>query len=299
MTDVDDLQSALSNGDAKSAIVLAATLWPELIQRHGRRGAELLSEAAALSADSPPSEALAAVRYGAGLAAFRAGENDRCRELTQSALTVASIVGSLDEQARAHVGLSRADFRDGAYQDGLVHAEAAAALAEKAGARDLAVSGLHMRAEITRARGDYAAAVSLYEQLLAADEEAGDVRSLAMEHYNLGSVLIQHGELQRARQHLRSSLALLDQAPDQTMYTLLGYAGLAAREDDPALAGQLLGAVQAQLDREAEVLDPAEQLELDSHVAAARGRDAAAFDAASEAGRALSLEEARGLVARP
>ena len=153
-----------------------------------------------------------------------------------------------------------------------------------------------MRAELTRAQSDYAAAVPLYRQLLAADEAGGDEGSLAMEHYNLGSVLVQAGEFEKARLHLWRSLRLCSAKPGQLGYTLLGYVGLVARTGDPRTAGQVLGAVQAHFQAIGEVLDPGEALELSTHIAAGQARDAAAFDAGRQAGRGRPLEHAQALV---
>jgi tetratricopeptide (TPR) repeat protein len=153
-----------------------------------------------------------------------------------------------------------------------------------------------MRAELTRAQGAYADAVSLYQQLLEADERAGDPRSLAMEHYNLGSVLLQLGQLDDAERHLDAALELSrNDAIDQLPYGLLGVAWLAARRGDGTTAGHLLGAVEAHFDDTGEVLDPAEQLELDSHVAIGRSTSAT-FDEARAAGRRLSLDDADSLL---
>lgn len=125
----------------------AVAALPDLL--HGSDdGPELLTQLAGATADAAASSELAAVRYAAGLVAFRAGDNARCRELSASALAVATAVGSPAEQARAHIGLSRADFRDGDYAAGLEHAEAAAALAASAGTRDLAVTALHPAEQI-------------------------------------------------------------------------------------------------------------------------------------------------------
>ena len=153
-----------------------------------------------------------------------------------------------------------------------------------------------MRAELTRAQSDYAAAVPLYRQLLAADEAGGDEGSLAMEHYNLGSVLVQAGEFEKARLHLWRSLRLCSAKPGQLGYTLLGYVGLVARTGDPRTAGRVLGAVQAHFEAIGEVLDPGEALELSTHIAAGQARDAAAFDAGRQAGRGRPLEHAQALV---
>lgn len=59
------------------------------------------------------SEALAEQQYADGLAAFRRGDNAACRRLSEAALATAAAVGSERRKALGHIGLSRADFRDG------------------------------------------------------------------------------------------------------------------------------------------------------------------------------------------
>jgi hypothetical protein len=62
-----------------------------------------------------------------------------------------------------------------------------------------------------------------------------------MEHHDLGSALLQVGDLQSAERHLTESLRLVQGGvTEQLPYALLGLAGLAARRDDPAVAGRLL-----------------------------------------------------------
>lgn len=198
--------------------------------------------------------------------------------------------------ALSHLNLSRADFRDGAYAGGIEHAVAADTHAAACGAEDLRITALHMRAELTRASGDYATAVPMYQQLLAADEAKGDEAALAMEHYNLGSVLLQTGDLDAARSHLQRSLVLCTAKPEQVRYTLLGFAGWLARAGDPRTAGTVLGAVEQHLGSIGEVLDPAEAVELASHVRAGRERDGAAFEDGRAAGRSMTLAEAQALL---
>lgn len=112
--------------------------------------------------------------------------------------------------ALANVGLSRVSLRDGEYSAGLSFAAAAAADREAAAAGDeaLHITALHMRVELLRAQGANADAVPLYQQRLEADERAGDPRSLAMEHYNLGSVLLQLRQFDAAEEHLAAALEL-------------------------------------------------------------------------------------------
>lgn len=246
--------------------------------------------------ETNPGDLRAEQRYSEALAAFRRGDNAACRQISEEALTEAVAAGSARGQALSHLNLSRAAFRDGAYARGLEHAAAADSHAAACGADDLRITALHMRAELTRAAGDYAVAVPVYEQLLAADEARGDDAALAMEHYNLGSVLLQTGELDAARSHLQRSLELCPAKPGQLRYTLLGYAGWLVRAGDPHVAGKVLGAVEQHLEAIGEVLDPAEAVELASHVTTGRQRDAEAFEDGRRAGRSMTLEDAQRLI---
>lgn len=283
------VSSALADDDGAAIAHLASLLWPYWTRR-ATDGADWLERSAAKveRVRLQPSEELALLLYGAGLAAFRRGDNARCRDLSQRSLDVAVEARSARGQALAHVGLSRAAFRDHDWARGLDHARSAGRSANEGGDESAALMALHMEAEIRRAAGEYAAAVPLYERLLEADRAAGDLRAEAMELYNLGSVLVQIGELDRAETCLRRSVALAaGHDATQTAYAALGLGGLAARRGDPTTAGRLLGSVEAYFDAVGEVLDPAEQLELQSHRAAAESAGQVAFEAAYLDGRSL------------
>lgn len=230
------------------------------------------------------------------MAAFRRGDNIGCRRLSEEALRAATDAGNERGQALSHLNLARAALRDGAHLRSIDHATAADRHAVAAGAHDLRITALHLRAESTRAAGDYSAAVPLYEQLLATNEERVENDALAMEHYNLACVLIQKGDRSGSRRHLDNSLRLCPAKPAQLQYTLLGYAGWLARYGDPATAGKVLGAVEAHLAGIGEVLDPAETQELATHVGAAQARDAGAFDVGRRVGASLTLADAQALV---
>src|SRR5436309_11943352 len=103
--------------------------------------------------------------YDDGLVASRRGDNEECRRLSKLAISTAAAAGSEREQALGHIGLARADFRDGAYDDGLEHGRIADEIAGRIGAHDLQATALHVRAELIRAQAAYATVVPLYEQL--------------------------------------------------------------------------------------------------------------------------------------
>ncbi len=286
--------SALGAGDGAAIAHLASLLWPYWIRRATDGAAWLERSVAGVERVlAQPSEEVALLLYGAGLAAFRRGDNARCRDLSQRSLDAAVEARSARAQALAHVGLSRAAFRDHDWTRGLEHARSAGRIAAESGDEAAALKALHMEAEINRAAGKYTTAVPLYERLLEGDRATGDVRGVAMELYNLGSVLVQIGELDRAETLLRESLDLAaGHDRGQIAYTTLGLAGLAARRGDPAAAGRLLGSVKAYFDAVGEVLDPAEQLELQSHRVAAESAGRTVFEAAYLDGRSVAPSDA-------
>jgi tetratricopeptide (TPR) repeat protein len=230
--------------------------------------------------DEPASVELAELCYGAGLAAFRRGDNGVSRRWNEESLAVAAAVGSDRGRSRALIGLSRVAFRDGDYRGGTELAREAGGIARACGDEAGALLAMHMEAELARAAGDYAAARPLYERLLEADRATGDDRGLAMELGNLGSVLVQVGELDRTEACLREAVDRTVQtgAIDQLPYCLLGLGGLAARRHDPLTAGRLIGAVEA-------------FLELASHVEPAQAAGET-FDEARSSGRRLTIDTA-------
>ena len=293
------VDAALAHGDAADIARVGGQLWEYWVRR-ADDGKERIAEVLAASEGSPPSEDVALLHYAAGMLAFRRGENERSRILNLRALELGREAASARGECRALIGLSRVAFRDHEWDAGLGFADEAGTIA--AASRDTlgTVQSLHMKAEIRRAAGDYEGALPMYDQLVAIDRAEGDRRSISMELYNRGSVLLQLGRLEDAERDLResTSLALDDGDEYQLQYCLLGLGGLAGRRSDASTAGRFLGAVEAAFAAEGTVLDPAEQVELDSHVAAGVAADAGSFAAGRGAGRGLDLSTlAREVVA--
>src|SRR5207248_8958247 len=87
-----------------------------------------------------------------------------------------------------------------------------------------------------------------------------DDRGITMELYNMGAVLTLGGDAGRARPMLREALERARDARDDglSLYALIGLAGVAAADGDPATGARLLGAAAAGLEARGEVLGPAE-----------------------------------------
>src|SRR5207248_4313907 len=122
-----------------------------------------------------------------------------------------------------------------------------------------------------------------------------DDRGITMELYNMGAVLTLGGDAGRARPMLREALERARDARDDglSLYALIGLAGVAAADGDPATGARLLGAAAAGLEARGEVLDPAEALEQEQIEHALRERLGDERLAAERAaGRELGLDEA-------
>jgi tetratricopeptide (TPR) repeat protein len=164
-------------------------------------------------------------------------------------------------------------------------------------------------------QGDYGAAQLLYEESLGIKQELGDKAGIAWSLDNLGLVARCQADYGAARALYREGLALRRELGDRrgTAACLEGLAGaaleMAGRGGDPGMgasgreersaavharrAARLLGAAHAIRQSLGASLSPHQQAELAKQLAqlrAALGK--AAFSAAWEAGRAMSLEEA-------
>jgi GGDEF domain-containing protein len=99
---------------------------------------------------------------------------------------------------------------------------------------------------------DYDAALDTYARLLAAHEQANNVRGQATDHFNIGSTLDSKGDLAGARGHFKLALWLDEQrgaAPDELAEDKRAYAVALSKSGDHAQALALLDAAAAALQR--------------------------------------------------
>ncbi len=150
--------------------------------------------------------------------------------------------------------------------------------------------------EIARAEGRYESAKKYYVEALELAREFGVKFPIAIASGNLGDVALHDGELNSARSLFAESLALareLDHKPSMA-FALLGFAGLAAAEEQARRAVQLIAVVDALLEGgDKRTVNPADEAEFKRHLAIAREQlDEAAFNMAWEEGKAMTLEQA-------
>ena len=144
-------------------------------------------------------------------------------------------------------------------------------------------------------RGDYQQAVILSQESLALHRERKDWQSISYTLNNLSLGLIYQHQAEQAEPLLRESLVLKQQMQDRlgVVWALEGFAGLAHAAQQWARAAQLHGAAESLSVPSLPDVVPGEFVGQQQLMAEVRDRlGAAAFEAASARGGALSMDEA-------
>ena len=241
-----------------------------------------------LAAGNPPDKLRAAGLAGAGMLAFRQGDDETARrsfeesaELAQDDSVLASALG----------GLSRVALRAGDAARTRELALQVLALAPEEGAE---LSPRHMLAAAARGEGDYARAEELYGETLALARRLG-VRSFeAAELLNLGYVALHLDHAEQAAERFRQGLEIAAELDDDYLlpYCVLAAGTAAAIRGDYGESARLLAAAKAAFDRTGAAIDPGSSEEFEASVAEARRELGDRFDSAWSEGSAWGLDEA-------
>lgn len=292
----DALAWFLEHGGEREAVRLGAALWRFwMIRGYNAEGREWLEKVLAAPGAAQANPVRAHALYGAGVLAFRQGDQEASRALNEEALEVSRKAGDPRGEANALVGLARVAFREGDHATVRARAEEALALSRGLEEPDAVAAPLHLLAAGTRQAGDYARAQALYQESLALGRDLGDERGVAVELLNLAAVEKHLGNLSRAEDLLREGIPQMRTVGDDglTVAGLVVMAGVTAEGAEPARAARLLGAVEALVRASGQVLDPDDQAEYEEAAASARAAlGEGAFDAARAEGKAMSLESA-------
>jgi tetratricopeptide (TPR) repeat protein len=202
--------------------------------------------------------------YRQGLEAFRRGDDQRSRELNERSLASARAESDPAASVNALVGLARLALR--AVDLERVHALAAEARKLAPDEASL-VLPLHLDAEATRLGGDLAAARALYEESIALNRRLGETKMVEFEQGNLAWVEINEGNLDRAEELIRGSLAgALGESAYGRAFGAIALARCSAERGDRVRARELLGEADRELEGEGLVLDPADRPEYERTV---------------------------------
>lgn len=144
-------------------------------------------------------------------------------------------------------------------------------------------------------------AADLYQQSLELFARAGDTLGMARAMLNLSDARLHSRDLDEARDLLEQSLKMFEQLGMRwdIAYVIENLGGVAAYDGRPAQAARLIGAADRAREELGTPLPEAEKVAYNRYLAAAKeALGAAAFAAAWEEGRALTLEEAADLALR-
>jgi tetratricopeptide (TPR) repeat protein len=154
---------------------------------------------------------------------------------------------------------------------------------------------LGVKRSIVTALSNHAEGRALLEECVSRARELGDKRWTAIGLNRLGDVVFAEGDVNRAVELHRQSLAMAHQVQDQerVVLSLISLAKVAGNREDAPRAIRLFGAADALRAAIGIVLAPPERNAYERCVAAARARlDAETFAAIWAAGKAMSLEQA-------
>ena len=260
------------------------------LYEEGRRWADSLLAKA-------PERTLARARalYGAGVLAFRQGDTERTRALTEESLAIAREVRDPAAIVLGLAGLSRVGLREGDYARVKELSREGLEIAERQGDRQMGRLPLHCLAEATRLDGDYPGARALYQQSLALNRELGREDTIAVELGNLGSVELHEGNLEQARGYWEETVRVTHARGDMYVlpYAIAGLGELAVARSDWQRAATLLAAAESLFQASGAVMDPADVAPYDAAVAATHsGLPGDGFTSAWARGRSIDREAA-------
>jgi predicted ATPase/DNA-binding CsgD family transcriptional regulator/DNA-binding XRE family transcriptional regulator len=233
---------------------------------------------------------------GAQVALLSTGDVAAAQASIEGAVAALRRSGDLSLLAHALTTLGLIDMAEGrlaearsALEDGL---ESVRTLGDRRSMALMAATA----ADVARCQGDYERAAELYSESMSLYHTLGNEAELPAIMHNQAYVALGQGDLAAAQQLFAESLRRQEAFgnPAGVAEGLAGHAAVAAAAGQVERAARLFGAAQAVRDRHPALVWPAEHIEVERHLAAARARlPAAQFEQQFQAGRLLSAERAR------
>ena len=276
------------------ALPLAAQLrhyW--LVRGYLRQGLDWLERALALaSAPSPPR---AVALSGAALLARLLGDFTRAEPLAREGVALGRAVGPPSALAVSLNVLTTLAARAGDFDSARSHCEESVAVARAAGDVRLEAFALFMLAEGSLHAGRYADVRAIGGRALGLARTAGDKEVIAIVLARLGVAAAHEGAPDEATTYLVEAVAHARALgfAETAAWCCEGLALVAAERGDVLRAARLLGAGEALRRAGGGVVQPAEAAARETALAAIhRAMPAGEVDAAVDAGRRLSLDDA-------
>jgi non-specific serine/threonine protein kinase len=224
------------------------------------------------------------------------GDYPAARSLHEESISIFRELGDRKGVASALANLANAAGRQGEFAAARSLHEESISIFRELGDRQGAANSLHGLANVAGYQGDYPAARSLHKESLSIFRELGDREGIADSLNNLGIVASCQGKFGSARILCEESLTIRRELGDSSgmASSLEGIAQIAATVAGSVTGARLWGAAERLREEIGAPLPLGKRQDYDKQVAAARAAigDDAAFDAAWQEGRAMTLDEA-------
>jgi tetratricopeptide (TPR) repeat protein len=297
--ELDNLRAALGwaieRRDAETAMRLAASLERFWTSRGlGSEGRRWLSQALAMDVAVPPAVRASALSIAAVVAYYQ-GDYGAASAIGEEALALCRAQGDQTGTAVALSALANVSQASGDFGRATVLAMEARELFRRLGDRGRAARTVNALGLIAWRQGDYERAEELHEEALALRREVRDRIGMAQSLSNLGLVATDRGDYARAAALQKESLVL--EAALGNIHGLVDSFENVALNDvelrNDVHAAHLFGVAAALRARIGVPLVPSDRDHNERRIAQIRVRlGDAAFAAAWEAGRAMTLDEA-------
>lgn len=237
-----------------------------------------------------------------GEEAFRRGDYALARSVLEESLIAFRELGSRSGIAMSLSELGWLALSEGDYLTARTRLEESLALRQEMGYRVGVAIALNLLGDVALHQGDYPQAKVLIEKGLKLREEMGNKSGIAWSLQNLGHLAQRQGDSLQAAALFEESLKLFAELGNKMGIAecFEGLGSVSAGERPPEgnrrqaeRAARLFGAAEALREMASTPLPPYRRAEVDRDLAAAQAQlDDAAFDAAWEAGRAMTMERA-------
>jgi predicted ATPase/transcriptional regulator with XRE-family HTH domain len=230
-----------------------------------------------------------------GLLAQEQGAYDRANVLFEESLALFRRLHDSRHITLSLLELGRNARYQGEYTRAESHFEECLALAAQLRDRWIRAEALQMLGNLARNQRNYDRAAACYDESLALFRDLGDLVGTVSVLQDQGYLAQQQGDQARAAVLLRESLARCRDIDYQwvSVWCLAGLGRVAVAQGQAEHATELLGATAALFEFFGPVRDPTDRADYEHAVAAARAHlDAATFDTAWAAGRAMTVEQA-------
>ncbi len=230
----------------------------------------------------------------AGELAYRRGDLATARDRHEASLRACDETGNAWIAAWSRFHLALVVLEQGNVDLARTYLDQSLASAIELDNERLAGNVLNVHGEIARSLGDWATARTCYERSIASHRRVGYEGGIGVALCNLGATAAEQGDLQAALGYFREALDLLMAQKDVFSITIVldGFGAVAAEREEWTRAARLAGAADAIRRSKGFELETADRAFRERYLARARERlGEAELDAATVAGRALSLEE--------